>query len=84
MINALNSTILIKYVDDYGVTRTLCDLFRDVTLSTDRTQQNHLELDLPLGVRTFGIYSTAEAVGTKNKGRVSIGNVTLQTYPDTL
>lgn len=84
MINASNSTIFIKYVDNYGRTRTLCDLFNDITISTDRNNQNHLEFDLPIGVRSFGIYSTAEAVGTKNKGRVSIGDVVFQTYPETV
>lgn len=84
MINASNATILVKYESDYAVTTTLCDLFNDITISTDRNNQNHLEFDLPLGVRTFGIYSTAEAVGTKNKGRVSIGDLVFQTYPDTV
>lgn len=84
MINASNATIYIKYVNNYGNTVTLCDLFNDITISADRNNQNHLEFDLPIGVRTFGIYSTAEAVGTKNKGRVSIGDVVFQTYPDTV
>lgn len=84
MINASNATILLQYENNYAVATTLCDLFNDVTLSTDRNNQNHLEFDLPIGVRTIGIYSTAEAVGTKNKGRVAIGDITFQTVPDTI
>lgn len=70
-----NATGYIQYKDSQNSYQNLIDLYNDITLSKDRYNQNHLYLMLPERSSFIRFYTTAEAVGNTNKGRIAIGGL---------
>ncbi len=59
------------------------DLLRDVNLSTDRNNQTTINITFPNKTCEISIYAhfyTMSAPTDRNKGRISIGNLTINTY----
>lgn len=65
----------IQYLDTEGNWQKLFDLLDDISLSTDRENQNTIYLHFPKETSTFRIYAENDALGDRNKGRISIGRV---------
>lgn len=77
MTSAANSTAYIQYKDLSGNYHNLIDLYNDITLSKDRTNQDHLVFTFPELTTSFRFYTTSDAVGDRNKGRISIGDLSV-------
>lgn len=75
LTNSNNATAFIQYKDSNGSYQNLVDLYNDFSLSKNRTMQDHLSINLPLSTNTIRIYTTAEAIGDNNRGRLSIGEL---------
>ena len=76
-----NATAIIEYKDERGNWITALDLLDDVELSTDRYNQDTYIINFPTnGTKCFRYYMTSEAVGSRNKGRISVG--TTRIYVD--
>ena len=78
--NGQNGSANIWYKDmlndnSYG---PLFDLNNDITLSTDRTNMNHLSFLMPEESNGISISATNEGIGSRNSGRLSIGNITFK------
>lgn len=59
------------------------DLLNDVSLPTNRKKQKTINLFFPLKTREFRIYSHFDymyGIADRNKGRISIGNIVLDSY----
>lgn len=59
------------------------DLLNDIALSTDRNNQSNLHFDFPFKTREIRIISHFDKISglnDRNKGRISIGNITISTY----
>ena len=63
---------LIQYMDLNANWITIFDLLNDVTLSTNRNNQNKLTVKFPKDVSNFRIYAENNPIGDRNKGRISI------------
>ncbi len=70
-----NHSARIQYGDQYGIFYNAFDLLHDVSLSTDRTNQNLLQVSFPQGTTSFRFYTVNDAVGDRNRGRISIGKL---------
>lgn len=60
-----------------------CDLLNDISLSTDRNNQSKLHFDFPFKSREIRIiarFDTIFGLNDRNKGRISIGNITISSY----
>ncbi|HPY78494.1 MAG: hypothetical protein BWX57_00345 [Tenericutes bacterium ADurb.Bin024] len=80
-IDNTNATAIIEYKDERGNWITALDLLDDVELSTDRYNQDTYIINFPTnGTKCFRYYMTSEAVGSRNKGRISVG--TTRIYVD--
>lgn len=53
------------------------DLLNDTVLSTDRENPSQIIINLPNNCRAFRFYSTSLAFGDRNKGRLSIEDITI-------
>lgn len=70
-----DSTLKIEYYDaTNNVWITALDLL-SVNLGTDRYNQETYIIEFPYTTTSFRFYSTSAAVGDRNKGRLSIGNM---------
>lgn len=78
-INANNATAVIQYKNSSGQWVTILDLLNDVTLSTNRYNQDTYSIVFPNGTYEYRYYMTADAIGSQNKGRLSIGNTVFYT-----
>lgn len=58
------------------------DILRDNTPSEDRTHVDRYDFHKPQGIYGIRFYSTCDAVGTRNKGRVCIDDIVLSTDPN--
>ena len=59
------------------------DLLNDINLSTDRTQQNVVNLEFPLKTREIRLYAHFDYIygqNDRNKGRISIGEINIKSY----
>ena len=65
----------IQYLNSNGEWKTFVDLLDDVELSKDRSNQNTLVLYFPEKISSFRIYAENDALGDRNKGRISIGKL---------
>lgn len=72
--NSSNATGYIQFKNSSGDYVNIIDLYNDISLSTDRTNQNHIYLVLPEKTNIIRFYTTAEAIGNTNRGRISIGS----------
>lgn len=68
------SSATIDYLDANGQWQTAVDLL-EIGLSTNRANQDKLLISFPDGTTAFRIHATNEAVGDRNKGRISIGHL---------
>lgn len=75
--NTNNATGYIQYLNSNGYFKNVIDLYNDLTLSRDRTNQDYLYLAFPEETNAFRFYTTAEATGNSNLGRISIGELTI-------
>lgn len=74
IIDLTDSNIFFQYKrNNNWVTQE--DLLRNVNLSTDRENQGTYMFNLPDGTTEFRFYVETSPVGTRNKGRLSIGNM---------
>ena len=74
-VSGENATALIQYKNTNNEYITLVDLFNDFTISQNRLKQDHLSITLPTSVKTIRIFTSADAIGNNNKGRISIGEL---------
>ncbi len=74
-----NATAVLQYKDEFGNWVTALDLLRDISLSKDRYNQDTYSIVFPNGTYEYRYYMTADAIGNRNKGRISIGNTILYT-----
>lgn len=66
----------LQYKNSSGNWVTLINFFEDVTLPTDRTAPTTFTFMFPANVRQFRFYtSTTNAIGTRPKGRICIGDI---------
>lgn len=65
-------TAVIQYMNSNGDWITVFDLLNDINLSTDRTNQDTIIISFPQGVSSFRFYAENDALGIRNKGRISI------------
>lgn len=65
----------LDYLNSNGEWKTFVDLLDDVELSKDRSNQNTLVLYFPEKISSFRIYAENDALGDRNKGRISIGKL---------
>ena len=72
-----NATGYIQYLGPDGYFINVIDLYNDINLSRDRTNQDHLYLTFPEETSVFRFYTTAQAIGNSNLGRISIGELTV-------
>lgn len=67
-----NSDYRIEYLNN-GNYFTLVDLWRDVSLSTDRIHPTHISVNLPIDTYTIRFYGICNnPINDRNKGRLSI------------
>lgn len=71
------SKAVIEYMDSNGNWVQALDLLKDIHLSTDRTNQDIIQVYFPDGVYAFRFFASNEAVGDRNKGRISIGRLSI-------
>lgn len=70
-----DSKALLQYKDTDGNWVTILDLLNDITLSTDRTNPTNYTILFPENTKEFRFYVTSTGTGTRNKGRICIGNM---------
>lgn len=75
LTNYLNATGFIQYKNENGVYQNLVDLYTDFAISKNRNHQDYLSLTLPVSTNSIRFYTTSEAIGDNNKGRISLGNI---------
>jgi len=77
-----DSTLLLQYLDpNKGVWVTYYDLLNDINLGTDRYNQDEYIINFPNMTKSFRFYSTSSALGDRNKGRLSIGDMVIEYAP---
>ncbi|MDE7263656.1 MAG: C10 family peptidase [Anaeroplasmataceae bacterium] len=69
------SKAVIEYLDSNGNWVQVYNLLNDINLSTDRTNPDIIQICFPDDVYAFRFYASNEAVGDRNKGRISIGRL---------
>lgn len=78
-LSSTDSEAYIQYLDENGNWIVALDLLNDITLSTDKENQDTYSVMLGEGATTFRFYVKTRPIGTHNKGRISIGNMILYT-----
>lgn len=83
-LSSLDSEAVIEVLDANGVWTRVFDLLNDITLSTSQYQ-----IDRYVGEHESGIYglrfkATSTATGDRNKGRICIDDIVLNTDPNDL
>jgi hypothetical protein len=76
MTSSADSTGYIQFKNSYMIYENIIDLY-NIGLSLDRTNQDHLVFTFPVRTKSFRFYTTAPAIGDRNKGRISIGDLTV-------
>lgn len=71
------SSASIEILIEEGVWIKVLDLLQDVSLSTDRYNQNIIIINLPDNIKSFRFYASNQPIGDRNKGRISIGHLTI-------
>ncbi|MDE7264292.1 MAG: C39 family peptidase [Anaeroplasmataceae bacterium] len=71
------SSASIDILNENGEWVKMLDLLNDVILSTDRYNQNTVILNLPNNIKSFRFYASNLPIGDRNKGRISIGHLTI-------
>lgn len=80
---ASDSSILLQYLDPIkGIWVTYYDLLNEVNLSTNRYKQEQYIVNFPNLTKSFRFYSTSAALGDRNKGRLSIGDMIVEYAPN--
>lgn len=77
-----DSTLLFQYLNpNTGTWVTYYDLLNDINLGTDRYDQEEYIVNFPNMTKSFRFYSTSAALGDRNKGRLSIGDMVIEYAP---
>lgn len=75
-IYTYGTSLLLQYLDPIdNVYVTAFDFLHETLLGIDRYNQDKYIVDFPYGTQVFRFYSTSKAIGTRNKGRLSIGGM---------
>lgn len=74
-INKSNAKAKLEYKNSNGSWVTSLDLLNDITLTTDRTNPGHYIIVFPEGVTEFRFSVESDAIGSRNKGRICIGDM---------
>lgn len=72
-----NATAFVQYKDINGVYQNIVDLYNDFEISKNRYQQDYLSIRMPSQTNCIRIYTSSEAIGNANKGRISLGEITI-------
>jgi hypothetical protein len=75
-------TCKMETLQNNGVWVEELDLLSDVILSTDRTHVDRFSFQRPEGIFGLRFISSAKATGTRNKGRLCIDDIVLNTDPN--
>lgn len=81
-LDSSDSTAYLQYKDVNGNWVTALDLLNDITLSTDRTNQDTYSVMFGEGTTDVRIIINTRPIGTANKGRISIGNIVIYAIDD--
>lgn len=68
-------TAKLQYKVGYGSWKDSLDLLNDISLSTNRINPEHYTVVFPEGVTSIRFYVESSAVGSRNKGRICIGDM---------
>lgn len=75
-LNPSDSTLVLQYFDSFEFDWvTKYNFLQEGSIGFDRTSQDEYIFTFPRNVKRIRFYSSSSAVGTRNKGRLSIGNM---------
>lgn len=74
-LDKTHDTAKLQYKVGYGSWKDSLDLLNDISLSTNRINPEHYTVVLPEGVTSIRFYVESSAVGSRNKGRICIGDM---------
>lgn len=81
-LDSSDSTAYLQYKDENGDWVIALDLLKDITLSTDRTNQDTYSVMFGAGTTDVRIIIETRPIGTANKGRISVGNIVIYVIDD--